>query len=217
MITSFDLFGTLVEVRQPSPHESIATELGKRNIVVPEDWCDAFHENHLDLPAWKEVPLPEHVGAALESRGVTPRDSTEEPESGGREPLHEAVFDAFAPETVETREGVLEAVDCALSYGETGVLSNCSVPGLAELVLERSGIPIECFDVVVTSVGCGYRKPDYRAFGTVANRLNGCVPELVHVGDDPSTDDGLEELGGTAILTEDTSLTEIPDRMEELK
>ncbi|HMB51241.1 MAG TPA: hypothetical protein VKM69_11335, partial [Natronoarchaeum rubrum] len=47
-----------------------------------------------------------------------------------------------------------------------------------------------------------------------ANELGVGVDRLVHVGDDPRTDGGIERLGGTAILLDDVPLSAVPERLD---
>ncbi|QLC35272.1 HAD family hydrolase (plasmid) [Halarchaeum sp. CBA1220] len=205
MHVSFDLFGTLVDAAPPEdPAAAVADELAARGVRVPESWDEAYREPHVSLDAGREQPLPEHVLAALHSRGVTPP----------RDVVEAAVTDAFDGD-VATRPGACAAVEAAATAGRVGVLSNCSVPGLVERTLAASDLPADRFDAVVASVDCGWRKPDRRAFRAVADALATDVAALVHVGDDPATDGGLDALGGTAVLLEDTPLAALPDRLED--
>jgi FMN phosphatase YigB (HAD superfamily) len=199
---SFDLFGTLVEVQSPpDPATAVATELGTRDVPVPDDWDDAYTEQHVAVPDGAEVPLPEHVHEALASRGTD------------LETVERAVSAAFEP-TVGTRSGAREAVAAARQLGPVGILSNCSVPSLAETALSRSALDPSRFDAVVTSVGCGWRKPHPRAFEAVASALDCRVEQLCHVGDDPRTDGGVTDAGGTAILLDETPLETVPSKLE---
>jgi FMN phosphatase YigB (HAD superfamily) len=201
---SFDLFGTLVEADRPDdPASAVAAELRERDVAVPDDWAEAYREVHIDAPPGAEVPLMAHVSAALTSRGVT---------ASGNAPRR-AVISAFDPE-VKTRDGALEAVEVANECGPVAVLSNCAVPQLARKALIRSGLDREAFDAIVTSVACGWRKPDARAFKTCADRLGTSVGDLSHVGDDPRTDAGIEACGGEAVLLSEVPLTEFPDWLE---
>ncbi|WP_135826436.1 HAD family hydrolase [Halorussus ruber] len=204
MAVSFDLFGTLVDADRPEdPASAVAAELRARDVAVPDDWADAYREVHIDAPEGAEVPLMAHVSAALASRGV------EAPGNAARR----AVVSAFDPD-VETRDGALEAVEAASQRGSVALLSNCAVPQLARKALIRSDLDCGAFDAVVTSVASGWRKPDPRAFETCADRLGVPVADLTHVGDDPRTDAGIEECGGTAVLLDDVFLTEFPDWLE---
>ncbi|MFC4449043.1 HAD family hydrolase [Halorussus aquaticus] len=204
MAVSFDLFGTLVEAERPAdPAEAVGAALRERGVAVPDDWADAYREVHVDAPEGAEVPLMAHVSAALASRGA------EAPGNAARR----AVVSAFDP-AVETREGAVEAVEAASERGPVAVLSNCAVPQLARTALIRSDLDREAFDAVVTSVACGWRKPDPRAFETCADRLGVPVADLVHVGDDPETDGGIADCGGEAVLVSDVPLTAFPDWLE---
>jgi len=201
---SFDLFGTLVAPDPPeSPARVVAHELAERGVPVPDDWPDAYAEPHVDAAAGAEVPLPDHAGAALASRGVAAPEST----------VREAVTAAF-DRPVETRPGAVGAVSAAAERGPVGVLSNCSVPGLVERALDRSDLDRTAFDAVVASVDCGWRKPERQAFEAVADELGVDVEALVHVGDDARTDDGIERHGGTSILLDDVPLAAVPERLD---
>lgn len=206
VVVSFDCFGTLVDVRVPSdPGGAVATALSNRGVSVPVDWSAAYSEAHVDVPRGAEVSLTEHVVRAMESRGFEP----------DREQCSRAVAEAFAPE-VRTRPGARVAIEAAARYGRVGICSNCSVSGLVARTLDRSAVD-HSFDAVVTSVGCGWRKPDPRAFETVSERLGGSVESLVHVGDDPDTDGGVQAIGGTFIDVSDRPLSTVPAQLEVLE
>jgi FMN phosphatase YigB (HAD superfamily) len=197
---SFDLFGTLVDVDRPAdPAAAVAAELDARDVPVPDDWARAYGQRHVDAPDGAEVPLPAHVNAALASRGVRARSNA----------VRRAVVAAFDPD-VETRPGAAEAVAAAAERGPVGILSNCSVPELAGKTLIRADIDRDAFDIVVTSVGCGWRKPDPRAFEAVAGHLEVPVSALTHVGDDPDTDGGATDAGARAVLLSDVPLADLP-------
>ena len=204
MTVSFDLFGTLVDCDTPAdPAAAVAAELRERGVSVPEDFGDAYREVHIDAPDGAEVPLPAHVSAALASRGV------DAPNNAARR----SVVAAFDPD-VTRRDGAREAIAAARELGPVGVCSNCSVPELARRTLIRADLH-EAFDVVVTSVGCGWRKPDPRAFETVARRLDCAVEDLVHVGDDPATDGGIGEVGGRFVNVGEVPLSDLESRLED--
>ncbi|MDS0475866.1 HAD family hydrolase [Natrinema sp. 1APR25-10V2] len=203
MGVSFDLFGTLVTADRPDdPAAAVATELEKRDVAVPDDWADAYAEPHVDAPEGAEVPLPAHVSRALASRGVDYEHNA----------ARRAVVAAFDP-TVETRPGALEAVDAARERGPVALCSNCSVPELVGRTLVRSEFERDDFDAIVTSVGCGWRKPAPEIFEQTADRLGVAPDELIHVGDDPDADGGVEAVGGTALLLEELSLADVPSRL----
>lgn len=195
MGVTFDLFGTLVTATRPTdPAAATAAELEERGVDVPPDWADAYTEMHIDAPEGAEVPLPAHVARALASRGV------DCPANAARR----AVVAAFDPE-VETRAGARAALEAAQEHGPgpVGLCSNCSVPELVGRTLVRADLSRDDFDAVVTSVGCGWRKPSPDIFEVVADRLSVAPSELVHVGDDPAADGGVEATGGTAIILGD--------------
>jgi FMN phosphatase YigB (HAD superfamily) len=195
---SFDLFGTLVVVDRPEePASAVAAALRERDVPVPDDWTDAYREPHVDAPEGSEVPLPAHVAAALHSRGI------EVPDNAARR----AVVSAFDPD-VTVRDGAREAVERAGERGPVGLCSNCAVPELVPRTLVRAGLR-GSFDAVVSSVACGWRKPDPRIFETLADRLDVDPASLVHVGDDPRTDGGVERVGGRFCDVSETSLSEV--------
>lgn len=200
MAVSFDLFGTLVAADRPDdPAAAIAVELDRRNVPVPDDWGTAYREPHLDAPSGAELPLPSHVTAALRSRSIDPDEGV----------VRRAVSAAFPP-TAKRRPGARVLLDRADERGPIGICSNCSVPGLARRSLHSAAIDVTRFDAIVTSVGCGWRKPDRRAFEAIAKRLGVPLAELVHVGDDPRTDGGIDAFGGRAVLVADRPLDEVP-------
>jgi FMN phosphatase YigB (HAD superfamily) len=191
---TFDLFGTLVDVEYPTdPAEVVARDLESRDVAVPDDWHVAYGERHVDAPAGAETPLPAHVAAALDSRGVDAPDNV----------VRHAVVAAFDPD-VTRREDALEAVRAAADRGPVGICSNCAVPELVPRTLIRAGLRGE-FDAVTTSVGCGWRKPHAKAFEAAAEALGVAPAALVHVGDDPETDGGIVDVGGRFL-----DVTEIP-------
>jgi len=201
---SFDLFGTLVAVARPAePAEAVARQLGERGVAVPDDWATAYREPQVTVEPGAELALSDHVGRALSSRGVDADGETVEA-------AVRAAFDG----PVETREGAEVAVAAAAERGPVGVCSNCSVDGLVERTLARSRLDAGRFDAVVASVDCGWRKPDRRAFETVADALGVPVADLVHVGDDPATDGGADDAGATSVLLTDTDLPDLPAQLE---
>ena len=206
MAVSFDCFGTLVTVETPpDPAAAVASELEARNVRVPDDWADAYREPHAPAPAHAEVPLPAHVGRALDSRDVAWSNNA----------VRRAVIAAFDP-AVETRPGAVEAVAAARERGPVAVCSNCSVPGLVSKALLRSEVDRDAFDAIVTSSGCGWRKPAPEIFEATAEALAVDPATLVHVGDDPETDAGVTAVGGTPILLGETPLSAVSDRLPEV-
>lgn len=205
---SFDLFGTLVTVDRPSdPAESLAHALEEQGVSVPDDWTGAFGERHIDNLDGAEISLTDHVVAALASQVNTLKRASV------RDDVERAVWSVFDPD-VRTRDGAAMTVD---TFGErlpVGILSNCSVLGLAERAIERSSIDRAAFDVVTTSVDCGWRKPNLRAFRAVAEGLGIEVERLLHIGDDPVADGGAVERGGTALLIDETPIPDVPEVVE---
>jgi HAD superfamily hydrolase (TIGR01549 family) len=204
---SFDLFGTLVEPeRPPDPATAVGVELRERGVPVPDDWAAAYAEPHLDYGAGVERPLHHHVAAALASRIVaSEREVVDDAAAAVR-----AAFDT----PVLTREGAVEAVEALAERYSVGVCSNCSVPGLVDRTLDRSALDPAMFDIVTTSVACGWRKPDRRAFATTADGLGVPVERLLHVGDDPATDGAVADHGARALLVGEVSLAALPATVE---
>ncbi|UIP00295.1 HAD family hydrolase [Halobaculum sp. CBA1158] len=203
---SLDLFGTLVDADRPSdPAGAIATALRDQGVSVSEDWETAYATPHLDHAPGVERPLHHHVAAALagDDPDREPRAFVDDAAAAVR-----AAFDR----PVETRPGATEAVAALAAERPVGVLSNCSVPGLVEQSLERSGLDPDALDAVVASVACGWRKPDPRAFEAVADGLGVSVGRLCHVGDDPATDGGIRDAGGRFVRADadGVSLAELP-------
>nr|WP_272931466.1 HAD family hydrolase [Halobacterium noricense] len=186
--------------RPDDPANAVADALAARGVPVPDDWAAAYREPHGPVPEGAEQPLPGHVAATLESRGV----------DAERAVVRDATLAAF-DRPVQRREGARAALDAARDRGAVAVLSNCSVPGLVERALDRAGLDIA---IVVTSVGCGWRKPDPRTFEAAADALGAPPSALVHVGDDAATDGGVEAHGGRAILLDETPLREVPAALE---
>ncbi len=207
MAVSFDLFGTLVTADRPAdPAAAIATELRARDVTVPDDWAEAYTEPHIDPPEGAEVPLPAHVARALASRGI----------QADHNAARQAVVAAFDPD-IETKPGAHEAIAAARERGPIALCSNCSVPELVGRTLVRAEFGRDDFDTIVTSVGCGWRKPAPEIFEQTAAELGVDPTELVHIGDDPRTDGGIEAVGGTALLLDDGSLDGVPDRLAALE
>lgn len=188
---SFDLFGTLLEVEHPpDPGSAIAEELEHEGISVPAEWENLFREVHLDVAENEAVSLARHVSAALATQDPDTFNSGVAPES-----VHRAVRAAFEP-TASLRSGANEAVALAAENHPVGVLTNCSVPGLPARAMARSDLQTRHIDGVVTSLACGWRKPHRATFSAIAERLNVRPEQLVHIGDEPSADGGVEAVGG---------------------
>ncbi|MFB6169557.1 MAG: HAD family hydrolase [Haloarculaceae archaeon] len=206
---TFDLFGTLVRVERPAdPARAVADALAERDVTVPEGFERAYREPQVDAPDYAEVPLPAHVATALGALGVDAPPLV----------VRRATVAALSPDpaAVHTLAGAPEAVAAAADRGPVGVLSDCSVPGLARQVLTASDVDRDHLDAVTTSAGCGWRKPHRGAFEAAARQLD-CPPEsLVHVGDDPDADGGAATLGATFVDVADTPLADLPAHLEGL-
>lgn len=193
---SLDLFDTLVTVEDVGdPPEAIEAELEHRDVAVPDDWHDRYHEPHVTVPKGRELSLVEHTVAIL-AEGYT-RTEIEK----YREEIEIAVLSAFDTE-IRTPPEALEAVRQVDNETPVGILSNCSVPSLAQRVLAVSEFDPESFDAIIASVDCGWRKPHPKAFGTVATQLGIPVEKVLHVGDDPRTDGGAEAAGAQSVIVD---------------
>jgi FMN phosphatase YigB (HAD superfamily) len=202
---TFGLFGTLATATRPAdPTVAVARELRERGVRVPNGFREAYGERQVPAPEHAEVPLPAHVAAALRACGVEPRG---DPDGGGNA-VRRAVVAAFDPE-VTVRPGAHEAAAAASGHGPVAVLANCEVPEFARRTLLRAGLA-DAFDTVVTSAGCGWRKPHPEAFGTVARRLDVTPDALVYVGADPATDGGVEAVGGRFVDASERPLADLP-------
>lgn len=204
MDVSFDLFGTLVRADRPAePWSAVEKQLRERGVALPQDWEEAYRESHLDTEPGRECSLRAHTVAALEDRDVAV-----DPDVVG-----EALLRAFDG-PVEVRPGAVATLEAASERGAVGLLSNCSLPGLVDRTLSRADLP-PVFDAVVTSVGCGWRKPHDQAFAAVATELDTRPADLVHVGDDPRTDGGGRTCGVRTVLIDEVPLTEVPQWLED--
>jgi FMN phosphatase YigB (HAD superfamily) len=199
MTTTFGLFDTLVRAEFPeSPAAAVGDELAERGVDLPDDWTAAYRETHIDPPEGAEVPLPAHVSAALSSRGV---------DAPGNAPRR-AVVAAFDP-GVETRDGAVEAVEAAATRGPVGLLANAAAPELLRRTLIRAAFDRDAFDAVRSSAACGWRKPDRRAFETLAHALDVPADELVHVGHPDAGDEGVRRVGGRFVDVTRTDLADL--------
>jgi FMN phosphatase YigB (HAD superfamily) len=202
---SFDLFGTLVKVTRPDdPAAAVATALRDWGVAVPADWQTRYRTPQVATEPGVEVSLYDHVYEALQ-----PAADAEHRPTPDRSTVEAAVDDAFDP-TVETRANASRVVREIGDRLPVLVLSNSAIPGLVDLAIERSILDRKDFDAVVSSVDCGWRKPDAKAFETVANAVDVSVDHLLHVGDDPATDGGIADVGGTFVAIGDVELGQVP-------
>ena len=83
--------------------------------------------------------------------------------------------------------GILEVIDQLKGRVELGVVSNTRSHRLIEKTLEHLGVRA-VFDPLVTSAGCGWRKPSPNIFREVLAVWKLPAEQLVMVGDSPTKD-----------------------------
>jgi putative hydrolase of the HAD superfamily len=95
-----------------------------------------------------------------------------------------------------------------------GVVSNFMVSGGIEELLEEGGI-IKCFDLVVTSIAEGWRKPCDKIYFKALQGLGVCADETLFVGDDYVNDYiAPKKLGMKALLLDKYDRhTEVEERI----
>jgi hypothetical protein len=138
---SLDLFGTLVTVDTPDDYAAaVGDALEERGVRVPDDWPALFRTAHASVEQGAEIPLADHVSDALAAGGV-------DADPGA---VAEAVGTALtpAPDAVTRRDGAPALLAAAAERGPVGLLSNCSVPGLAESCLAHTAVDAARFDAV---------------------------------------------------------------------
>ncbi|MDR9445871.1 MAG: HAD family hydrolase [Haloquadratum sp.] len=187
VVLSVDLFGTLVSAAsRRSPGEAVAYALRARGHEVPPSFLSAYRSHQFDVHPALEVPLQHHVRAALQSVGT----------EASIQSVHAALLEAFDLPVSPTAlaDPILEIIREAPT--QSAILSNCSLTGLVPQTLARAGLDPNEFDVVVSSVDIGVRKPDPRCFRAVAGLVGADVTDVIHVGDSPRTDGGVVTAGG---------------------
>lgn len=199
---SFGLSAVLAVEWPSEPARAIATALRDRGVTVPDDWRSLYHADHVDGPPGAAVPEPAHVSAALSAAGV---------EAPGNAPRR-AVVAAFDP-SVETRPGAGRAVAAASERGPVGVLANVTTPESLRRALIRSELDRDAFDAVCSAAGCGWRKPDRRAFESLARRMGVEPGDLVHVGR-ADADSGVRAVGGRFVDLRERRLSGVIDEFE---
>lgn len=193
----------LVVVEGPAdPAGALAEELRARDVAIPEDWADAWAEDHVDAPEGAGVPLPARIGATLASRGVDAPDNA----------ARRASVAAFDPE-VSTRPGAADLLAAAADAGPVAVVVDTPVPEVASRVLVRADVDRDVVDHVVAPVGCGWLPTDPRLYRTVANRVDVAVDEVVHVCADDEQGAAVRQAGGRVVDARDRSLASVADEI----
>ncbi len=192
---SFDLFGTLVSVRrETAPAAAIRRYFLDAGVAVPERFEQEYYEPQVECPPDRSLSTTEHVRAAVAACDVAVSTAL----------CRRAVQDTFTAEPTVLQE-TTTALQLAADRGPVGLCSNCSVAGLVEEILSEAQLAA-AFDAIVTSVGCGWRKPAPEIFETMAARLGVDPASITHVGDNPATDGGIETVGGTFLNCQEQSL-----------
>ena len=187
VVLSVDLFGTLaVASTAEAPEERVAYALRERGVTVPESFLKEYRSHQFDVHPAVELPLQQHVYAALRVSGGEASIQT----------VHAALLDAFDTPVSETPicDALLDIV--ATSSSSCAILSNCSLTGLVPQTLDRLGIEHSIFDAILTSVDIGVRKPDPRCFEALAAVFGADIQDVIHAGDSPRSDGGIATAGG---------------------
>jgi len=190
VVLSVDLFGTLAVASTPqAPEERVAYTLREHGVTVPSSFLKEYRSHQFDVHPAVELPLQQHVYAALRESGSQASMRT----------VHAALLDAF--DTPVSGTPICDALLDIITASSTpsAILSNCSLTGLVPQTLDRLGIEPSIFDVILSSVDIGVRKPDPRCFDAVAAGLGVDVQDVIHVGDSPRSDGGIANAGGRFI------------------
>jgi len=187
VVLSVDLFGTLAVASTPeAPEEQVAYALRERGVTVSSAFLTEYRSHQFDVHPAVELPLQQHVYAALRRSGSEAPIHT----------VHAALLEAFDTPVSETPIcGALLDIVAAIPM-RSAILSNCSLTGLVPQTLDRLGIEQSLFDVVLSSVDVGVRKPDPRCFDALAASLGVGIQDVIHVGDSPRSDGGISTAGG---------------------
>lgn len=180
------------------PAAALADELRARDVAVPEDWAEAWTEDHVDAPEGAGVPLPARVGATLASRGV----------DAARNAARRAAVAAFDP-AVTTRQGATDLLATATDPGPVAIVVDTPVPEVARRVLVRADVDRDAVDDAISPVGCGWEPTDPRLYETVASRLDVAVDDLIHVGVDGEQATAVREAGGRFVDASGRSLAAV--------
>jgi len=179
----------------------VATELAKRDVTVPDDWADAYAEPHVDAPDGAEVPLPAHVSPRARGCGVDYEHNA----------ARRAVVAAFDQPSKPNQERS-RAVDAARERGRwRSVRTAASGVGRADARQIRLRARRFRRDRDERRLWLAQARPEI--FELTADELGVAPADLIHVGDDPEADGGIEAVGGTALVLEERSLADVPARL----
>ena len=91
-----------------------------------------------------------------------------------------------APRKTNLVEGARELLDAIHGKYKLHIITN-GFPEVQHYKMENSGL-ISYFDVIVTSEGCGYNKPDQRIFEFALRKSGAVKEEAIMIGDDLHVD-----------------------------
>lgn len=202
---TFDLFGTLVDRPERAlSADVVAAALETEGVDVPAGFEAAYGAPTGETDPNREVPLTTHVARTLAASGAATVAPTR----------IEAALHTLCQPPPAPRSAADAAIRRAASIGPVGVVSDCSIPGLVEQTLQASELPVGDIDVIVTSVDVGWRKPHPVPFATAAEALGVHPTAMIHVGDDPVADRGIETLGGRFVFVDDDGLSPVFRQLE---
>lgn len=217
---TFDLWETLIfdepdrdESRGRERYEGLQRELANRGIDLPMDGVKrGYDESATKLQdVWmrnEEVPIPDQIRIIIELAAGQPVKVIPE----WMPLLEKAYVDPILVTPPRLNAEAPKVLDELRSRGyKIGLISNTGrSPGEAlRKLLQTYGV-LKFFDATVFSNELRWRKPDQRIFNEAARLLGTELRNIVHVGDDPTTDvAGAKHAGMHAILLdqdpEDTS------------
>ncbi len=218
---TFDLWETLIfdepdrdEARGRERYEGLQRELANRGIDLPmEGFKRGYDESATKLQdVWirnEEVPIPDQIRMIIELAAGQPVNVNSE----WMPLLEKAYVDPILVTPPKLNAEAPSVLGELRSRGyKIGLISNTGrSPGEAlRKLLQTYGV-LKFFDATVFSNELNWRKPDQRIFNEAARLLGTYLGNIVHVGDDPTTDvAGAKHAGMHAILldqdTEDVSM-----------
>lgn len=175
---------------EADPFDSISESASSFG-VSPDDFRREYVAVYDERRREVEVPLTDHVSETLSRLGC------EVDRHEARRTVEEVFFDA----DLSPIDGALEAVEEASEVSRTAVVSNASVEGLVEKVVDETDLDT-VLDTWVSSVEVGHRKPSPEPFDEALGRLGVRPDDAVHIGDTEADVEGGERAGVTTCLVE---------------